>query len=411
MANQCNVRAFTPIRPVMQSIDAIRSPDPVRVLHIASGDLWAGAEAMVYALAVEQHRLAPGQIACVVMNDGPLARKLTEAGVPTRTLDESRQSFGSLLREVKSEIRRFNPDVVHAHREKENALAAAALLSRRGRRDRARLCTTVHGRPEPFTHRTGLRRRLARFANQLVCRLFFDRIVAVSDDLASWLRERYPDSKVIVVHNGVSVAPTPASAEPRSAGDELRLAAMGRMVPIKRFDRLGALSEELARRLEQRPTIVVAGDGPLADDLRRSLNADDPARRIEWRGFVKQSAALLQGVDGLLITSDHEGIPMVVLEAAALGVPVFGFATGGLPEIAREEPLVQLAPLGDIAALAATIAAYFKENARGSRRPRSRAWHFSVEQCAQRYARAYATMRGMATQMTVTGGIPARLSR
>ncbi len=361
------------------------------VVHLASGDLWGGAEAVVFELAREQQRQRPGSVSCIVMNPGRLAMKLVESGIPTTTLDESRGGFPYLLRAVRSHVRSFAPRILHAHRQKENLLALLASIRPRGRAPRR--ITTVHGMPEPVTRGNPLRRCAANLINAATLRFGFDAIVGVSQDIALALRSRYPASRVSFVHNGVPIpmcVGAPGREEPQRR--PLRLLALGRLVPIKRFELLRTLSDALAVTMVSRPAITLAGDGPLQSQLRSALAADDPHSRVHMPGFVADTAALLRESDALVVTSDHEGIPMSVLEALASGIAVFGFSVGGLPEIAAPGLPLHLAPAGDVKALAAEIVSYFTKQAPGTRIPPPRDWAFDIRQCAAAYERLYSTL-------------------
>jgi len=80
--------------------------------------------------------------------------------------------------------------------------------------------------------------------------------------------------------------------------------------------------------------IVMAGDGALAPDIRRTL-ADSPglADRVHLPGYVLDPEHLLVDSDVVILTSEVEGLPLVALEAMSLGVPVLASAVGGLPEL------------------------------------------------------------------------------
>lgn len=364
-----------------------------RVLHIASGDLWGGAEALVFELVREQCRRSPGTVACIVMNPGALATALAALGVPTTVLDESRQGLGELVRATTAVMRKFSPRVVHSHRQKENLLALLAWMRQGSRRAWIKLVTTVHGMPEPVPGRHAVRRRLVRFANELVLRAGFAAIVAVSQDIAVALRPRFPRNRVLCIYNGISVpAATPATTSTDSQADDrpLRLLALGRLVPIKRFERLGELADAMGQKLRHRPRITLAGDGPLEAQLRQSLAL--PPRLIHMPGFVSGVEPLLQDTDALVITSDHEGIPMAALEALARGVPVFSFAVGGLREMPCGRTPLSLVTAGDSLALADAIVDYFARRAPGQRQLPPADWRFDIRQCAQSYEDLYASL-------------------
>lgn len=371
------------------SLDLYPQPRPVRVLHVASGDLWGGAEAVVFALALEQQRTAPGSVACVTMNDGILAEKLRAAGVRTWTFDERTQGTARLTASVVACLREFAPRIVHAHRQKENVIALLAALRHR---PRPRLVTTVHGLPEPIRGSNTLRRRLVALANRWAVRAGFDAIVSVSHEIQATLQNLYSAARVTCIHNGIPVQradDVTVAGERRTASGPLRLLALGRLVPIKRFERLGELSDALVALGGMRPVVTLAGDGPLQRELRIALGADDGRRNVRMPGFVSGTEALLQATDALVMTSDHEGVPMAVLEALAQGVPVFGFKVGGLPEIATTGVPMQLSEPYDTAAMARDIAHYFTVNSPGTRSRPPPDWEFDIRQCARGYQLLY----------------------
>jgi glycosyltransferase involved in cell wall biosynthesis len=114
---------------------------------------------------------------------------------------------------------------------------------------------------------------------------------------------------------------------------------LGRLSQEKGADTLGLVQSELQKR-SAAARLYVAGGGPLAhgvdamEDVRLLGRRDDPE-------------ALLVAADVLLMPSRREGLPMVALEAAALGVPVVGFAVGGL----ADQGLAVAVPKDDVISL------------------------------------------------------------
>lgn len=84
----------------------------VIVLHVVSGDLCAGAEAQVAALAAELTRDPQLQLHAVVLNGGALERQLRAAGAGVTVLDESQLSAWRILRGVRAVVRDFRPGVI-----------------------------------------------------------------------------------------------------------------------------------------------------------------------------------------------------------------------------------------------------------------------------------------------------------
>src|SRR5277367_5793662 len=97
----------------------------VRVLHIISGDLWAGAEAQAFTQLSALHE-ANVTVAAALLNEGELAARLRARGVPVTVLDESRLSGTGILLALRRLMREWRPDIVHTHRTKENILGSLA---------------------------------------------------------------------------------------------------------------------------------------------------------------------------------------------------------------------------------------------------------------------------------------------
>lgn len=127
---------------------------------------------------------------------------------------------------------------------------------------------------------------------------------------------------------------------------------------------LGRLSEEKGvrvlleawSRLSGAPRLIVAGDGPLAGEVRRHAGRGG----VEVRGAVGQDEAyaLLREAILLVVPSlCYEGCPMVVLEAFAAGTPVVASDLGGLAELVTPGSTGWLVPAGDSAALARLLEA------------------------------------------------------
>lgn len=165
---------------------------------------------------------------------------------------------------------------------------------------------------------------------------------------------------------GRDVRPTPVAALPArdaardraetrrelgAAGRPLVLAA-GRLHPQKGFDTLIRASRAWTTR-EDPPVVVLAGDGPLRDQLAglvRQLGA--PVRLLGHRDDV---ADLLAAADVLAVPSRWEGRSLLVQEAMRAGTAIVAAATGGTPDLVQDAAL--LVPAGDVAALVGGVSA------------------------------------------------------
>ena len=314
----------------------------MKVLHVISGDLWAGAEAQAATLLGELVRQPGVQLSVVLLNPGELQARLCALGIAVTVLDESQHSAPVLFWRLLQLMRRLRPHIVHTHRFKENILGAVA----------ARLVTaavslrTEHGAPEhPTAGLRNLPRRALQVMDAWCARHLQAACIAVSDELGQQLRRARPGCNVVVIANGVAAAAT-APLPPAWKRDEpaaVHVGIAGRLVPVKRVDLFLALAALLQR--DAAGTVwrfQVFGDGPLRTALQQQAAAHGLTDVVRFHGHCPDLAAQLGHLDVLVMCSDHEGMPMVALEAVAAGTPVLAHAVGGLVDLLP--PVLQVTP-------------------------------------------------------------------
>ena len=150
------------------------------------------------------------------------------------------------------------------------------------------------------------------------------RYVAISRSTASALTEIGVRSESItVVESGVD---TPEGPLPGTSAEPLFL-SLNRLVPHKRINLLLRAWELVHPRVGGR--LVIAGDGPLLDDLRQQAST---IPRVEVRGHVdeEEKRILLARAWAVLSASHHEGWGMSVLEGAAVGTPTLAVDAPGI---------------------------------------------------------------------------------
>jgi L-malate glycosyltransferase len=137
----------------------------------------------------------------VLLNDGLLAQRLRDAGVPVTILDERRLGALALLRVLRTHVAQRGTQVLHTHRYKENVIGSAVRLMRRG----LHTMRTLHGAPESDVRTLDLRRRAQRLLDWCCARFVQFPVVCVSSPLAELYRETLPASRLRVVANGLDV--------------------------------------------------------------------------------------------------------------------------------------------------------------------------------------------------------------
>lgn len=302
----------------------------MRILHVISGDLFAGAEVMALTLIREQSRMPSNEVRVVLLNDGILAEKLRAEGVVITVLHEQQHGGFWIFRALVRICREFRPGVVHTHRKKENVLGAVA-----ARLTGAKSLRTVHGWTE-FPH-LGLHvlKHLWRWLDVATGRYLQGRIVAVSADLGQQLLPMFGAGRLSVVENGVdldavrSARNAPASL-PGGPGAK-RVGIVARLVPVKRHDRFVEAALLLLGDGHTDYHFYIVGDGPQSGAIESLIRQCGHGDRFHMLGFREDVLQVIAALDALVVCSDHEGTPMSVLEAAALAVPI---VTVPLPSIA-----------------------------------------------------------------------------
>jgi glycosyltransferase involved in cell wall biosynthesis len=138
--------------------------------------------------------------------------------------------------------------------------------------------------------------------------------------------------------------------------------AAGRLSPEKGFDRLIAAAGAVTRA-EPDTGFVVFGDGPLRGALAAQIAERGLQDRFVLAGFRTDLQRLLPQLDLAVLSSLTEGLPVVLLEALAAGVPAVSTAVGGVPEVIEDGVHGYLVPPNDPGALARRILDALRDDA------------------------------------------------
>ena len=143
------------------------------------------------------------------------------------------------------------------------------------------------------------------------------------------------DDRIRLIRNGVDLQRFRPGPRGRDRGP-CRIVFAGRLIERKRPLLLLDIDRELQREPPAEPyEFVVAGDGPLLSALRSKIQSGRRQRRFRLLGHVEPITAVLDGAAALIVTSSGEGLPLVILEALAMEVPVISSRVGAIDEAVR----------------------------------------------------------------------------
>ena len=184
----------------------------------------------------------------------------------------------------------------------------------------------------------------------------FEAAVFLSEqDAEEFRRQRLPN---------VGVVPNPLPFRPAEPAplDTAKVGAVGRLDAVKRLDRL------IDAFADTGPPpgweLHLFGEGPLEAELRGHAARRGLAERVRFRGPVGDMAAAYRELSVLALSSEREGRPMALAEAAAAGVPAVGFdLSGGVRELVADGRTGTLVPPHDTAALSRALATLMADGA------------------------------------------------
>jgi lipopolysaccharide/colanic/teichoic acid biosynthesis glycosyltransferase/glycosyltransferase involved in cell wall biosynthesis len=285
------------------------------------------------------------------VEESVLGRELAALGIAVCPMPDMVESLNPLklwpaVQQLTELIHTHKPDLVHGHS------AIGGLVSRvAAHRAQLPAVYTVHGfgfKPEvPLVRRTAsalAEHMMARWTTQMICVSKYERELALNLAIDS--------DRVHVIPNGIaplpSKAPAPAAdvdgehsspdtatvdaaANLPQASATPRLIMVARMKSPKRHDLLLQALAKVRNTLGFELPVTLAGDGPLSTELRtqaKELNL----KNITWAGDVSHVSELLAQHDVFVLLSDHEGMPITVLEAMRAGLCVLASNLPGIRE-------------------------------------------------------------------------------
>jgi glycosyltransferase involved in cell wall biosynthesis len=362
---------------------------PLRIAHVLPSFQIGGQERVALDLA-RMHRAAGHAVTVFALDGGPegaLAPAFRAAGVETVTVAKGRGLRPELVLRLAARFARLRIDVVHTHNPLPLTYGAPA-----GRLVGAAVVHTKHGENlESRTRRVALRRVVSVFA---------DAFVAVSEMTADAARvtRDVSERKLRVIPNGIDVGrfgPEPATrravrAELRVPEDAWVVGTVGRLASEKNQV---LLVRALAPVLGERARLVLVGDGPEEPAIRRAIAEARAEPWVHLTGARADVPRYLRALDVFALPSLTEGLPLVILEAMATGLPVVASDVGGLPDVVAHGVTGFLVPPGDADALRETLAALAAQPARarelGSRGRSVAVARHSLERVSEAYLELY----------------------
>jgi len=250
---------------------------------------------------------------------------------------------------------------------------------------RKKIIYTIHGEVAPNLSGMKISHKMALF--------FIDETFAVSEKtrLKAESLFLWPKERIKVIKNGVNVA---SACTHEFSKDKLILGTVSRLIPLKKIEDL--IHCIFKYKLQEHVVVKIFGDGPEKLKLELLLKKYSLEKSILFMGNVVEEDYIYPQIDCLVICSETEGLPMVLLEGMGYGIPCISTNVGAIPNIINESNAGLLFDVSDIEQLASHIkllsAQHDTLKEKGNNGKQYVVNNYSIEVVANTYQKYYITM-------------------
>ncbi|MDP2655636.1 MAG: glycosyltransferase [bacterium] len=300
-----------------------------KILFVITKSNWGGAQRYVYDLATALPK-NEFEVNVAFGQDGLLAKKLRDADITTFPIMAMKRDM-SVIADIKSFFellqlfRAEKPDVVHLNSSKAGGVGAfAARLA-----GVKRIIFTAHG--WPFWEHRNILARSAIWLASWTTMLLAHTTICISDfDMRVSSHMPFVGRKAVRIYNGIDLHMQFGSGEKIRNAFPNGVTITGTVGELNKNKNHIALIEEA--RKNPNMYVAIIGEGELHKWLETKIKEYRLQDRVKLFGFMHASE-VLRGFDVFALQSIKEGLPYVLLEAKAAGLPIVADRVGGVDEI------------------------------------------------------------------------------
>lgn len=287
-----------------------------------------GLQKLVVDIATNIDRSIFDVAVCCLRETGPFAKQLLDNDIPIYEINQIVDGKTNYLSfyDVYKILRKEKIDIIHTHNTNpfiDGGLAA--ILARTPVR-----IHTDHAREYPDKKRYMLAERILS--------VFYDQIVAVSEQTRDNLieYEKIAPSRIVTIQNGVSYDKSVIHKRSnKKLADKFIIGSIGRLCKAKGYEYLIEAMSLLKQHAEDFELQIV-GDGELMESLNTQIKSLQLEGIVKLVGEQSDVTRYYEAFDIFTISSISEGLPLVLLEAMAYGVPIIATDVGGIAGVVRD---------------------------------------------------------------------------
>ncbi|WP_243373862.1 glycosyltransferase [Geotalea sp. SG265] len=332
-----------------------REREKLKVLHMIASPGIGGAERLLLTLAGaldrERFELVIAMYVGLDLDRDALWNEAKKLDVLLEPITIRSPFDYRQLGKIKAIMCRHRPHIIHTHGYKTNILGLlfARLFG-------AATVSTVHG----WLHAERVITRMLGQMNML-CLRHFSSVIAVSDEIRLGLEKGgIPPKRIRVLKNIPTLSQT-SIVDREAVKKKLGIPAGAKVIGfVGRLERVKGIAQFIQAALAlisegESVHFVVIGDGSERAAMEGLVSAHGAASNIRFLGFLTDPVEIFSSLDVYVLSSLSEGIPLTLLEAMNMGVPVIATAVGGVPEVVKDGVNGILVPPDDINALVKAI--------------------------------------------------------
>lgn len=289
-----------------------------------------GLQRLVVDIATNIDRTRFDIAVCCLREQGPFAAKLEENNVPVYEINQvvnGKTNYFSFL-DVYKVLIRHHIDIIHTHNTNPFIDGGiASILAKTAVR-----IHTDHAREYPD--------KIRYLVAEKMLSIVYDRVVAVSDQTRENLIHfgKITPSKIMTIENGVAIKPDVAKKRYEHNKDNTEkviLGTIGRLCTAKGYEYL-IRSVAMLLKYTDNFELQIIGNGELLPDLVKLVESLNIESHIRFMGEQRDVSSFYDQFDIFVISSISEGLPLVLLEAMAYGVPIVSTDVGGIPAVIKD---------------------------------------------------------------------------
>lgn len=284
----------------------------MKVMHVLNTGGYSGAENIVISIIRKNQKL--GYESVYVSPTGKINEKLNEEKIKHLELKNMN------VIELKRIIRKFNPDVIHAHDFRASIISSFTLTNKP-------IISHIHNN-SPWIKKFGIKSLL-----YLLSSINYKKILIVSKSIQDeYIFAPQIKNKLVLIKNFVDDIIVKEKSKKETNNKNYDVIFIGRLADEKDPIRFIKLVTELKKEKED-ITVAIVGDGYLKEDIVKEINKSNLQKNIDMLGFCDNPYSILKKSKILCMTSKYEGYGLVAVEAMILNKPVVATKVGGIPDI------------------------------------------------------------------------------